>query len=136
MVNATSACESSVESGKRSPTPPTLGTRAIVRNSRSEQTTRGTSWRGSSWYTGRSTSLWGPNELKDRWLPALRDGLWHHDVRIDADDVEVCFYGDLFRRAPGTDAERRLEQSRAGIAEAMSEHERRRRDRRPRPGGE
>lgn len=54
-------------------------------------------------------------------IPALRDGLWHHGVQIDDSDVEVCFYGDLFRRAPGTEAERRLEQSRAGIAEAMTE---------------
>jgi pimeloyl-ACP methyl ester carboxylesterase len=70
---------------------------------------------------GAFNELWGPHELKDRWLPALRDGLWHHDVGINADDVEVCFYGDLFRRAPGTEAERRLEQSRAGIAEAMAD---------------
>ena len=33
----------------------------------------------------------------------------------------MCFYGDLFRRAPGTEADRRLEQSRAGIAEALSD---------------
>ena len=70
---------------------------------------------------GAFNELWGPHELKARWLPALRDGLWHHGVRIDDDDVDVCFYGDLFRRAPGTEAERRLEQSRAGIAEAMSD---------------
>jgi hypothetical protein len=44
----------------------------------------------------------GANELKSRWLPAVRDGLWHHGIRVADDDVEVCFYGDLFRRAPGT----------------------------------
>ena len=70
---------------------------------------------------GAFNELWGPNELKARWLPALRDGLWHHDVALADDDVDVCFYGDLFRRAPGTETERRLEQSRAGIAESMSE---------------
>ena len=51
---------------------------------------------------GAFNELWGPNELKDRWMPALRDGLWHHGVEIDDTDAEVCFYGDLFRsgRAP------------------------------------
>ena len=68
---------------------------------------------------GAFNELWGPNELKARWLPALRDGVWHHDVALADDDVEVCFYGDLFRRAPGTEADRRLEHSRAGIADAL-----------------
>jgi len=68
---------------------------------------------------GAFNELWGPNELKSRWLPALRDGLWHHGVDLDAADVDVCFYGDLFRRHPGTDEDRQLEQSRAGIAEAL-----------------
>ena len=70
---------------------------------------------------GAFNELWGPNELKARWLPAVRDGLWHHGVEITDDDVAVCFYGDLFRRAPGTEREERLEQSRAGIAEALSD---------------
>jgi hypothetical protein len=70
---------------------------------------------------GAFNELWGPHELKSRWLPALRDGLWHHGVEVDDDDVAVCFYGDLFRRRPGTDAEQRLEQSRAGIAAALSD---------------
>jgi hypothetical protein len=70
---------------------------------------------------GAFNELWGPNELKSRWLPALRDGLWHHGVEIDDDDVAVCFYGDLFRRMPGTDEERRLEQSRAGIAQSLTD---------------
>ena len=30
---------------------------------------------------GAFNELWGPNELKARWLPAVRDGLWHHGVR-------------------------------------------------------
>ena len=69
---------------------------------------------------GAFNELWGPHELKARWLPALRDGLWHHGVEINDDDVEVCFYGDLFRRSPGSEAEQRLEQSRAGVAEALT----------------
>lgn len=70
---------------------------------------------------GAFNELWGPHELKARWLPALRDGLWHHGVEIDEDDVDVCFYGDLFRRQPGTDADDQLQQSRAGIADAMAD---------------
>ncbi len=70
---------------------------------------------------GAFNELWGPNELKARWLPALRDGLWHHGVEIDDHDAEVCFYGDLFRREPGTEEDRRIEESRAGIADALSE---------------
>ena len=70
---------------------------------------------------GAFNELWGPHELKARWLPALRDGLWHHGVQVADDDVDVCFYGDLFRRAPGTEREQQLEQSRAGIADALTE---------------
>ena len=69
---------------------------------------------------GAFNELWGPNELKARWLPAVRDGLWHHGVEVVADDVDVCFYGDLFRHHPGSDEDRQLEQSRAGVAEALS----------------
>lgn len=60
-------------------------------------------------------------ELAAKWVPALRDGLWHHGIEINDRDVAICFYGDLFRRRPGTDADARLEQSRAGIAEAFDE---------------
>jgi len=70
---------------------------------------------------GAFNELWGPNELKSRWLPAVRDGLWHHGIAITDDDLEVCFYGDLFRRAPGTEADEKIEQSRAGIAESLHE---------------
>ncbi len=69
---------------------------------------------------GAFNGFWGPHELKARWLPALRDGLWHHDVEIAADDVGVCFYGDLFRRKPDTVAMRGLEHSRAGLAESIT----------------
>lgn len=70
---------------------------------------------------GAFNELWGPNELKSRWLPAVRDGLWHHGIEITDDDVAVCFYGDLFRRAPGSAAAEKFEQSRAGIAESLHE---------------
>jgi predicted alpha/beta hydrolase family esterase len=70
---------------------------------------------------GAFNELWGPNELKARWLPAVRDGLWHHGVQVDADDVNVCFYGDLFRHHPGSDEDRQLLQSRAGVADMLSE---------------
>ena len=70
---------------------------------------------------GAFNELWGPNELKARWLPAVRDGLWHHGVQIEADDVDVCFYGDLFRHHPGSDEDRQREQSRAGVADMLTE---------------
>jgi pimeloyl-ACP methyl ester carboxylesterase len=70
---------------------------------------------------GAFNELWGPHELKARWLPALRDGLWHHGITIADDDVDVCFYGDLFRRVPGTDDDKRIEESRAGIADALTD---------------
>jgi len=69
---------------------------------------------------GAFNEFWGPYELKARWLPALRDGLWHHGVEIADADVGVCFYGDLFRREPGTDAVHQFEKSRAGIAELLT----------------
>lgn len=70
---------------------------------------------------GAFNELWGPNELKARWLPALRDGLWHHGAELEDTDVDVIFYGDLFRRHPGTDEERQLQRSRAGVAEALAD---------------
>lgn len=72
---------------------------------------------------GAFNELWGPNELKARWLPAVRDGLWHHGVELAGDDLEVSFYGDLFRRHPGTDEDRQLQQSRAGVADALADME-------------
>ena len=46
---------------------------------------------------GAFHQLWGPHEVAARWVPAIRDGLWHADVTIDPDDVAIAFYGDLFR---------------------------------------
>jgi pimeloyl-ACP methyl ester carboxylesterase len=68
---------------------------------------------------GAFNELWGPHELKARWLPALRDGLWHHGQSIAAEEVEVCFYGDLFRRDPEDDRDTEFESSRAGVADAL-----------------
>jgi hypothetical protein len=70
---------------------------------------------------GAFNELWGPNELKARWLPAVRDGLWHHGVEVDSDDVAICFYGDLFRHRPGSDEDRQLSESRAGVADMLTE---------------
>jgi hypothetical protein len=69
---------------------------------------------------GAFNEFMGPHELKARWLPALRDGLWHHDVAISDADVGVCFYLDLFRREHSAEAEQQFEKSRAGIAESLA----------------
>ncbi len=68
---------------------------------------------------GAFHELWGPNELKARWLPALRDGLWHHGADIDADDVGVCFYGDLFRLNLAEVDPDQWEKARSGAAELI-----------------
>ncbi len=70
---------------------------------------------------GAFNELWGPNEIKSRWLPALRDGLWHHGAEVTDAEVGVCFYGDLFRRDPADAGAAAFEQSRAGVAEMLSE---------------
>ena len=49
---------------------------------------------------GAFHELWGPHEITARWLPALRDGLWHHGAEITERDVAVAFYGDYFRPDP------------------------------------
>lgn len=54
---------------------------------------------------GAFNELWGPHEIAARWVPALRDGLWHHgtdlaDAGLGLDDIGVAFYGDLFRLDP------------------------------------
>ena len=68
---------------------------------------------------GAFNELWGPHELKARWLPAVRDGLWLNGATIDESDVDVCFYGDLFRIEPETlDADEWAE-SRAGAEELL-----------------
>lgn len=49
---------------------------------------------------GAFNELWGPHEVMGRWVPALRDGLWHHGVDLSVDDIDCAFYGDLFRLDP------------------------------------
>jgi pimeloyl-ACP methyl ester carboxylesterase len=68
---------------------------------------------------GAFNELWGPHEIASRWVPAVRDGLWHHGIQIDEADVAVCFYGDLFRRSPG-DVDESFEASRAGVADMLT----------------
>ncbi|MGI9578651.1 MAG: hypothetical protein ACR2OH_10655 [Microthrixaceae bacterium] len=68
---------------------------------------------------GAFNELWGPNELKARWLPALRDGLAHHGGWIDEDEVAVCFYGDLFRLDPETVDADAWAKTRAGTSEML-----------------
>lgn len=70
---------------------------------------------------GAFNELWGPHELKARWLPAVRDGLWHHDVSIDADDVAVCFYGDMFRLDLATLDMDEWQRSRAGAEDLLAQ---------------
>ena len=69
---------------------------------------------------GAFNELWGPNELHSKWVPALRDGLWHAGVDLDPSDVGICFYGDLFRHDPERDGEPD-EQTRAGIADMLEQ---------------
>jgi pimeloyl-ACP methyl ester carboxylesterase len=49
---------------------------------------------------GAGNSLWGPASIRARWYPALSDGLAWHGVEVSVSDVEVAFYGDLFRKDP------------------------------------
>ena len=46
---------------------------------------------------GAFHQLWGPHEVAGRWVPAVRDGLWHAGVELDPADVTIAFYGDVFR---------------------------------------
>ncbi|MCU0261388.1 MAG: hypothetical protein MUE78_10240 [Ilumatobacteraceae bacterium] len=68
---------------------------------------------------GAFHELGGPHALLARWLPPLRDGLWHHGVEIGERDVGVCFYGDLFRVDPASDDPVRLAAAREEVREAL-----------------
>lgn len=70
---------------------------------------------------GAFNELWGPHELHSRWLPALRDGLWHAGAHIQDVDLRICFYGDLFRRDPEVEGLDAIEQSRAGAADLLEQ---------------
>ena len=69
---------------------------------------------------GAFHELWGPNEIRTRWLPALRDGLWHHGVEIDERDVAAAFYGDLFRPDPEVDGVETAAAARQAGADALA----------------
>lgn len=69
---------------------------------------------------GAFHELWGPNEIKTRWLPALRDGLWHHGVEIHEHDVAAAFYGDLFRPDPEVDGSETAAVARQAGADALA----------------
>jgi pimeloyl-ACP methyl ester carboxylesterase len=71
---------------------------------------------------GAFHELWGPNEIKTRWLPALRDGLWHHGAEIDERDVTAAFYGDLFRPDPEVDDTATVAAARQAGADALAGH--------------
>jgi pimeloyl-ACP methyl ester carboxylesterase len=49
---------------------------------------------------GAGNSLWGPASIRARWYPALADGLAWHGIAVAEAEVEVAFYGDLFRKDP------------------------------------
>jgi pimeloyl-ACP methyl ester carboxylesterase len=68
---------------------------------------------------GAYNELWGPHEIAARWVPALRDGLWHHGADVHPADVAVCFYGDLFRKDPESDGAEAFAAARAGMAEQL-----------------
>lgn len=70
---------------------------------------------------GAFNELWGPHEIAARWVPALRDGLWHHGLDIDPAEVGVCFYGDLFRRDPEHDDPDAVAAARAAVREQMGD---------------
>lgn len=71
---------------------------------------------------GAFHELWGPNEIAARWLPALRDGLWHHGVDVEPGDVAVAFYGDLFRPDPEHDVADAVDTTRRAGASEIAAH--------------
>ena len=75
---------------------------------------------------GAFHQLWGPWEVRNRWAPAIRDGLWQAGCDFDpADDMQMAFYGDIFRANVDDGRpsdEELLEVARdAGLTEVMEE---------------
>ncbi len=73
---------------------------------------------------GAFHELWGPHQIAGRWIPALRDGLALAGADVDPGDVEMAFYGDLFRPDPAhpvDDAELRDVARRTGIIDAATQ---------------
>jgi hypothetical protein len=75
---------------------------------------------------GAFHQLWGPNQLKSRWLPALRDGLVHANAELPEDDFTIAFYGDIFRPEVATgrpDRDELIEIARrSGLFSVVEEH--------------
>ena len=71
---------------------------------------------------GAFHELWGPHEITARWVPALRDGLWHHGEEITERDVTVAFYGDYFRPDPETTSADDLDAAQHAGELNLSEH--------------
>jgi hypothetical protein len=71
---------------------------------------------------GAFHELWGPHEITARWVPALRDGLWHHGVEVSERDVAVAFYGDAFRPDPETTPDDEVEAAQRAGELDLAEH--------------
>lgn len=71
---------------------------------------------------GAFNELWGPHQIASRWVPALRDGLWHCGADIAPSDIGCAFYGDLFRLDPdaGEVPDPTDLASRSGLADALA----------------
>jgi hypothetical protein len=69
---------------------------------------------------GAFNELWGPNEIHAKWLPAISDGLWRAGEHIDAADLRICFYGDLFRHDPEIESTDAVARSRAGAQDLIA----------------
>jgi len=74
---------------------------------------------------GAGNALWGPASIRARWYPALADGLAWHGVEVAESDVEVAFYGDLFRKDPerGYDPPLDVRQMLASVTGLMKTHD-------------
>lgn len=74
---------------------------------------------------GAGNALWGPASIKARWLPALEDGLAWHGVSIHPSEVEVAFYGDLFRKDPerGYEPDLDAREMLANVGELLHQHD-------------
>jgi pimeloyl-ACP methyl ester carboxylesterase len=74
---------------------------------------------------GAGNSLWGPASIRSRWYPALSDGLAWHGVEVAESDVEVAFYGDLFRKDPerGYDPNFDIKEMLTGVSGILRAHD-------------
>jgi len=74
---------------------------------------------------GAGNSLWGPASIRAKWYPALIDGLAWHGVEVDESDVEVAFYGDLFRKDPerGYDPQFDIKELLASASSVLAAHD-------------